>query len=233
MSFIPYDTNDTNIKLGIWEVEEGEMFFLTQLKMYEHEWCRLEKIMHPQKRLEWLSSRLIIKKLLRIEHDQRVESLNADNGKPYLSNNSHNISYSHSDKYSAAIASPAHEVGIDIEYLHRRRNLKTRFLFMNDDELKMFDHFQEDFRYFILIWSAKETLYKIISQRGISFKNHLSVQLNTDDLESRGEVTGRVLKEGLCRHYKIYYYLNDNFILTYTFDPITQPVYSDSLLIKN
>ncbi len=176
MPFISLESHIPEAVLGAWYIEEDELYFLERVKLYENEWARLAKITHPQRRLEWLSSRLCLKELLKIANHTRVESLNTATGKPYLSSYSHRISYTHSTQYSAAIASPSVEVGIDIEYLKRRRNMRTRFLFMNDEELIHFES-QPSLELFILVWSAKESLYKIVGE-GHAFKQDIVMDLD-------------------------------------------------------
>lgn len=217
MPFIEFDSTIDGVLVGIWEVCEDEMFFLTKLKMYEHEWSRLERITHPKKRLEWLSSRLVMKEILKIGYTDRVQSMNSETGKPYLSNRSYNISYTHSGIYSAAIASPDFEVGIDMEYLKRKRNMETRRLFMNPFEISIFEA-KPDFNYFILLWSAKETLYKVFGQKGVSFREHISFDLEDFRLSSRGVLKGRVNTGKECKDYNIYYAFEGDFLLTYTID---------------
>ncbi len=226
MPFLKYDTKSLDVSLGIWRLEEDEMFFHTRLKLYEHEWQQLANIKHPQKRLEWLSSRLCMKEILKISHTDRIESLSANNGKPYLSNNSHFICYTHSQKYAAAIASPTWEVGVDLEYMMRRRNLNTRHLFMNEPELDFYESNASN-ELFLIIWSTKETIYKLYSHKGLSFKDEIWVSV--DELESgmKGSITCMVKKPDFCREYKTYYELFPDFVLTYGFDiketPALQP----------
>lgn len=217
MPFLQFETNNPDIKIGLWRLEESEMFFLTRLKLYEHEWLRLSTLNHPQKRLEWLSSRLCLKEILNISHLERVESLNAQNGKPYLSNHSHKIGYTHSMKYAAAIASPTHDVGIDLEYLHRRRNMQTKTLFMNEAELDTYER-MPSMELFLTIWSAKETIYKLYSQRGISFKNDIVLELSSLSMENKGIIKSWVMKEGVYKSYFVHYTLFPEFVMTYACD---------------
>jgi 4'-phosphopantetheinyl transferase len=214
MPYIEHPSQIPDVSIGIWQIEEDEWYFLSRIKLYENEWKRLAKIAHPQKRLEWLSSRLCMKELLKIMDTTRVESLNANSGKPYLTNNPHHISYTHSTAYSAAIASPKWEVGIDIEYRKRKRNLRTRFLFMNEAELNFFQQ-NESFELFLLIWSAKETLYKIYGQ-GIAFKDNIHLQLKNFELKENGSFPAIVQKDDLYKEYEVHYAIYPEFLLTYT-----------------
>jgi phosphopantetheinyl transferase len=214
MPFIHMESQLPGVTLGAWSIEEDELYFLERVKLYENEWTRLAQIAHPQKRLEWLSSRLCLKELLKIANTTRVESLSTATGKPYLSNNQHHISYTHSTHYSAAIAGQGHEVGVDIEYRHRKRNLRTRFLFMSDEELDYFEPIKS-FELFLLIWSAKETLYKLLGE-GHAFKHHLHMQLKNFQLADNGMLPAIVSREGVTRSYEVYYHQHTDFILTYT-----------------
>lgn len=214
MPFIPLNSKIPDTRLGLWKIEEDELFFLERVKLYENEWVRLSHIAHPQKRLEWLSSRLCLKELLNIQDSVQVESLNNESGKPYLSNNQSFISYSHSGHFSTAIASPNKEVGVDIEYLGRKRNIRTRFLFMNQPELDWFDEVNS-FESFILVWSAKETLYKIMGE-GFAFKENLFMQMDNFTMQEEGVLPAIVRKNNLNIQIDVNYIVNKDFILTYS-----------------
>ena len=215
MPFLPIDTGHPNVFLGMWKTDEDEKFFLDQLNIYENEQAILDKIKHPVKRLEWLASRLCLKKILHISH--KVESLNEQTGKPFLSDHSHNISYSHSHLMAGAIASRETEVAIDIENMKKPRKLEARYLFMGSEELDVYDELN-DSRLFFLIWSAKETLYKVHGQRGISFRENLLVRLNDEKLKPNGVVTGIIQQNGFRKEYEIRYKFFDDIVLTFTFD---------------
>lgn len=215
MPFLQLPTEGDKVMLGIWKVEEDEAFFRSRLNIYANEQRILEGISHPQKRIEWLSSRLCLKELLKINHE--VESLNAPTGAPYLSDHSFNISYSHSNMYSGAIASKCCTVSIDLEDLSKQRNTKTRFMFMHPDELAYFDA-SNDMRAFFLIWSAKETLYKIHKKKGVIFKENLLINQERAPIEESGTVSGILIADGIEKVYKIYYRFYPGVLLTYTFD---------------
>jgi len=215
MPFLQIPTAFNDLTLAVWKVDEEEKYFLDHLNLYENELDRLDSISHPKKRLEWLSSRLCLKELLHI--DYKVESLNQTNGKPYLSDFSHNISYTHTAKYSAAIASRMWEVAIDTENLRKKRNLDTAYLFMNSEEMRLFHESGKDRDVFFLIWSAKETLFKIHAQRNISLRKNIHVQLPPNfEIEQEGVVTGIISSHGSVKRYEVYYsFLYTDLLLTY------------------
>ena len=88
---------------------------------------------------------------------------------------------------------------------------------MNPFELSLFEA-KPDFNYFILLWSAKETLYKVFGQKGVSFREHISFDLSDFRLFNRGVLKGRVNTGNECKAYDIYYAFEGDFLLTYTID---------------
>ena len=217
MPFIPLEHKDhPGIHLGMWKAEENEKYFLDRLNIYENEQEILNSISHPLKRLEWLSSRLCLKELLKINY--KVESLNENTGKPYLSDRSHHISYSHSNLFAGAIASHDIPVAIDLEDRSKKRNPRTRFLFMHPSELEFYEELG-DHRLFFLIWSSKETLYKMWANKGLIFKENLLINRERNPLEDFGTVSGIIEKDDFKKEYTIYYHFFSDVLLTYTVDP--------------
>ncbi len=220
MPFLPIASHISDIQIGLWRIEEPEEYYMQSLNLYENEQRHLAKIIHPQKRLEWLSSRLCLKTLLNIR--RKVESLNNSQGKPYLSDNSHFISYSHSTHYAAAVASKNGEVAIDIEMFRKRRSPETAKMFMDEYELAAFENSQNMYLFF-LIWSAKETLFKVYGKRGIYFRENIHINIEDFTLKQNGKVSGYVQYENYERYYEIVYEIFSDFILTYTFGGMQQP----------
>jgi phosphopantetheinyl transferase len=217
MPFLELKTSIPDTSVGIWRIEETEPYFRSKLNLYENEQRSLGKITHPNKRLEWLSSRLCLKSLLNIRH--RVESLNNPEGRPYLSDNSNNISYSHSTHYAAAVASPNHNVAIDIEMFQKKRNPELSRMFMNDQELAHFKR-TKDLHLFFLVWSAKETLFKLNGKRGIYLRENLHVDISNFRLCQNGILSGTIETAEYKRKYDIHYEIFPDFVLTYTADRV-------------
>ena len=119
--------------------------------------------------------------------------------------------------YSGAIASESIPVSLDLEDLSKERNLATRFLFMHPSELEYFDA-STDMRAFFLIWSAKETLYKIYTKKGVVFKENLLINQEQKPLEQCGTVSGILKADGIEKVYTIHYSFFPGVLLTYTFD---------------
>jgi phosphopantetheinyl transferase len=165
---------------------------------------------------------LCLKELLKLNH--KVESLNQDSGKPYLTDNSHRISYTHSGNYAAAIASTVFDVAIDIEARGKNRNPATRRLFMNPAENSYFEE-KRDMLFFLVLWSAKESLFKIVGRKGVSLRQHISIDLENFPTKPNGKLSGIVKKDDLEKSYDIQYAIHPEFVLTYIVDSLQEVQY--------
>ena len=133
-----------------------------------------------------------------------------DFGKPHLKDGKH-ISITHSHNFSAIIISDE-TVGIDIE-LQREKIIKIADKFC-DSEFEFLTDNQEYIRKLTVIWGAKEAIFKIRNEKGISFKNHIRV--NAFDLETQ-ETTSELHYASLVKSFKIYFEEIEGFTLVYAF----------------
>jgi phosphopantetheinyl transferase len=108
-------------------------------------------------------------------------------GKPHLHDGKH-ISITHSHQFSAIILSDE-VVGIDIE-LQREKIIRiadkfadTEFSYLEPNE-KI-----EYIRKLTVIWGAKEAIFKIRNEKGISFKDHIKVNaFEIKDVQTKTEL---------------------------------------------
>ncbi|MEM8520539.1 4'-phosphopantetheinyl transferase superfamily protein [Flavobacterium sp. PL12] len=133
-----------------------------------------------------------------------------DFGKPHLKDGKH-ISITHSHNFSAIIISDE-TVGIDIE-LQREKIIKIADKFC-DSEFEFLNDNKEYIRKLTVIWGAKEAIFKIRNEKGISFKNHIRV--NAFDLETQ-ETTSELHFDSLVKSFKIYFEEIEGFTLVYAF----------------
>jgi len=125
------------------------------------------------------------------------------NGKPEIPG--WNISISHTRGFAAVIISKDYNVGIDIEYISDRVNRIVE-KFMRDDEVA------EDTVSRLLVWSAKEALYKYFSEDALEYSE---MRVMTFTPESSGE--GQLAIANLKRQAQITvdYKITDDFVVTY------------------
>ena len=117
------------------------------------------------------------------------------------------ISITHSFVYAAVVVSTKTPVSIDMERVDDRV-IRVSRKFIRDDEQYDGDDIAQRYT---LIWSAKETLYKLHGAKELDFKEHLRI-----GIASKTELIGEILKEGFEFTAIIQVVLMDDYILTYS-----------------
>src|SRR5699024_3052300 len=95
------------------------------------------------------------------------------NGKPHLRDDKY-ISVSHSFNFTVIIIGNR-PVGIDIEK-HRKKILRIANKFTPLEEYSNLANDEAVIRKLTIVWGAKEAVYKIMDEPGISFLNHIDVE---------------------------------------------------------
>lgn len=121
-------------------------------------------------------------------------------GKPHLHNHEAAISWSHSGDYAALIADEHEATGIDIEKLDDRiLRIEDKFCNAADKDLIISSKRAECL---LMIWTAKESLYKWYGRKEVDFRKHMTVEPFELATEGRyyarfhnGEVSARFLLE--------------------------------------
>ncbi len=162
-------------RLGIWKIEEQELFFLDKVPYPAG-------VTHSYKRLQHLAGRYLLQYLF--PEFPYNEILIADTRKPYLPQEQFHFSISHSGNYAAALVSSRQRTGIDIELYSPKTEL-VKHKFLTSEELQLLDHqlssinhppSTTDYQHFTLCWCCKEAVYKHWGAGGIDFKKHISIQ---------------------------------------------------------
>ena len=158
------DFSDHNATILLWKYDEKED--LDPKVLLEEENYEKVKDYHPTKLKELLLVRKILKSVLpghKILYNGR---------EPYLEPRDFEISITHSFPF-AALAISKNKVGIDIEPFNPKI-IKIRHKFLNDDEADFIEERKET-AYLTVIWSLKESLYKIHHSKHWSLKKHYEV----------------------------------------------------------
>ncbi|MBA3648195.1 MAG: 4'-phosphopantetheinyl transferase superfamily protein [Chitinophagales bacterium] len=198
-----------NTLLGIWHIDEPLDWFSSQLLLNQSENLMLDSIRNPGRKLQWLSSRVLIRTML--ETDQFIHLENDLNGKPAIVNSPFNISISHSRNLSALIVSKDQEVGIDIEIITPKIE-RVANKFLNEEEKLCIDK-RRTAEHLYTIWSAKEAMYKLYGKRQLDFSKHLSVV--PFFYQESGVISGKIEKDGYIKEVKISYQKINNYMLAY------------------
>lgn len=166
---------DADARIGIWQTDESESdlrAMLTADLPYDAELARFKV---AKRRLEYLGTRVLLKNLL---HGQEYQVAYLESGKPYLANSNHEISFSHTQGFVAVMVHPNRPVGIDIEHCSNRV-LKVMDRFVAPAELPDSKRLSENelILRLLVIWSAKESVYKLIGTEVVDFYRHLTCKL--------------------------------------------------------
>lgn len=181
-------------KVLIWKVEETESQLSEGVVLTPH--C--------QKRMMGMKSELHRRGFLSIRHLMAIEGyvdhdlFYDDAGKPHLTDGKF-ISITHSHEFTGIIIADTKEVGIDIE-MQRDKILRIANKYTPLEEYKTVANADALVRKLTIVWGAKESLYKIYAQHGLSFLHHIDI---TDFSLSDSETTGTILYKGKASHYTI------------------------------
>lgn len=158
-----FSNDDTTIWL--WKYDASET--LDEAELLEVENFEKVKNYHPQKKIEVLMVRQMLQKLkpnTKILYHERQPYLSPEDGVQ--------ISITHSFPF-AAIALSSKKIGIDIErFKEKIRRVQDKFLF---EEEAVFIPKNDDIKFLTIIWSLKESLYKLHHSKYWSLKRHYTI----------------------------------------------------------
>ena len=209
MAIFYYKEISVDTKLAIWKIEESEDYFLQFVsKQYP--------ISHPQKRLQHLAGRFLLQYLY---PEFPIHSIKlAASGKPIIEDNSYHFSISHTGGFAAAIVSKSKPVGIDIEQ-KRAAVVKVIHRFLHQDEIQQIkfysntvnthqstqnssieeaDLFASNIESLILLWSAKEAIYKWWGKGNVEFNE--MIRIDSWQQQSEGKMNARFLSDNSIIH---------------------------------
>lgn len=128
-------------------------------------------IRHPEKQLEFAASRFLRTSLFGLKQIHYSEV-----GSPYIETEGF-ISLSHTRGLVGLAHSPVFNVGLDIESV-REKAVALHTKFMHPSEAAFF---QPDSAFDMsLLWSFKETLFKLADRRGVHFSTDLIIRKESD-----------------------------------------------------
>ncbi len=180
---------------ALWKVEEPQEV-LYKLLNDETAGPELDQITHLQKKLEWMASRLVIKKLVEnLNHEFQGIYKDAF-GKPHLYQLPYHISIAHCYPYAVGALHKSLPVGIDIEQ-PRDKLIRISNRFLNSHEIQLTGN---DLDLLCKFWSGKEVLYKIYGRKKLVFKEHIHIDI---DPSNRQQLLGRVLFGQFDKRYTI------------------------------
>lgn len=173
------DFSDKRAAILVWKYDEEDE--LDAAELLEHENRERVRDYHPKKLLE----ALMVRKLLReIKPDSKILY---EDRQPYLVPKDAEISITHSFPY-AAIAISSDKIGIDMEQF-RPKILKVIDKFVDKNERDFIPEGKEE-TFYTIIWSVKESMYKLHHSKYWSLKKHYEVK--SFELKHLHDITCRV-----------------------------------------
>lgn len=192
----------------VWKITESFEELNNEIQLNEKNSIRLGGMKSQMQQRAFLSVRKLLQEVGYTDFDLYYDQF----GKPHLHDGKH-ISITHSHDFSAIIISDE-TVGIDIE-LQREKIIKIadkfcdcEFQFLEPE--KMPDYIRK----LTMIWGAKEAIFKIRNEKGISFKNHIKV--DAFELESK-EANVELHFDNLIKDFIIHFEEIEGFTLVYAF----------------
>ncbi|QNH63171.1 4'-phosphopantetheinyl transferase superfamily protein [Hymenobacter sediminicola] len=198
--------------LGLWQLTEPIEALWPLLPDLLHYTARFPYGRDETRTRQWLAGRVLAHRLLQELTDIPATLSNDANGRPFFEQLPElGVSLSHSGEWVAAVVARGAAVGTDIELVRpKAQKLAPRFL----SEAERADAGSEAVKH-SLYWSAKETLYKLHSRRGLVFKEQ--IVLDPFGLREAGVLTGHLLLENFRSQHQIHYQRPaPDYILTYT-----------------
>lgn len=164
--------NETT-KILVWQITESFEELLSKVVLKEKTQLRLDGMKSQMHQRAFLSVRMLIQEMGFTDHELHYDEF----GKPYF--DCHNyISITHSHDFAAIIISDE-TVGIDME-LQREKILRIADKFVDTENSYLSrnstrENIADYIRELTVIWGAKEAIFKIRNEKGISFKDHIRI----------------------------------------------------------
>ncbi|WP_269227216.1 4'-phosphopantetheinyl transferase family protein [Flavobacterium eburneipallidum] len=201
---------NSTTRILVWEITESFEELLGKVVLKEKTRLRLNGMKSEIHQRAFLSVRMLIQEIGFTDQDLHYDEF----GKPYF--DCHNyISITHSHNFAAIIISDK-TVGIDME-LQRDKIIRIADKFVNEKELNRLQRFdsQDYIKKLTVKWGAKEAIFKIRNEKGISFKDHIQVK----PFEIGEKETVAFLEiENTKQEFAIYFEEIENFTLVYAFE---------------
>jgi 4'-phosphopantetheinyl transferase len=196
--------HDKSTKILVWKIDESLEQLFENIILTDKSKNRINGMKSEIHKRAFLC----VRKLLALENYSDSDLIYDETGKPYLIDNKH-ISISHSHQFATIIISDI-IVGIDIE-MEREKIILIADKFTNKSE-KVFLATNK-IKKLTTIWGAKEAVFKMVNQKGISFKDHLFVK----SFKISDKKTTILLKtENINQEFLVFFEEIEEFILVFS-----------------
>jgi phosphopantetheinyl transferase len=180
------------------EFEINDYLYILNLEERE----KVNKFVLPKRKREFIATRMLKKELFPLSEINYHAT-----GAPYLDKGPH-ISISHAPGIAGIAFCRDYPIGFDLEPIREKvHRIKDKFLHPTEKQFP----FTNDTEELITIWSAKESLYKLIGEEGVLFAEDLRVEF-----QSSKELIGHYCRKTKWKRVKMTTFRQDETILTIT-----------------
>lgn len=163
-------SEDATCIIAIWQITENEEELMAPVPDGE---SLLAEARHSFKaasrRLEWLAVRRLV-----YEVGCRKTIKYHSSGRPYLESGNLHISISHTRGYAAIALCQNAPVGIDIEQ-RTEKVCRVKDKFLSNEEKLFLPSEKKNVEALLIIWTAKEAIFKLVDKEGVDFAEHFHV----------------------------------------------------------
>lgn len=200
---------DAESRIALWKIEETEEELLSFLQLDDAERAKLKSLAKGKRTLHWLATRVVLRYLLGTK--EYINCPSDANGKPYLPDFPYEISLTHSYDYAGVMLSTKGYCGIDLEIVKDKvTRIKDKFL--KPEELAFIEP-ENEVDQLYACWCAKEAVYKLQGNRGVSFLHH--IRIDPFPYFPQGVMTAHLEKEGGQQSFQVYYERFNEYMLGY------------------
>ncbi len=191
-------------QVGVWKITESLSQLESIITLSAEEMTVYRQFRFDARKREWLAVRCLLSQML--GYYTPVHYL--DSGKPWI--DGCYISISHTKGY-VGVSLSTHPTAIDLEYPSGRvEPLAPRFV--SDEEMLMVADQNKNLM-LLLIWSGKETLFKLYDRAGVIFNRDLYVRELS--LSPQGCMIGGINQNGFSGETELFFQVEDDLILVY------------------
>ena len=194
-------------KIAIWQIVESEEELVAPLSngrvLLEEARQRFKA---AGRRIEWLAVR-------RLMHQLGIASPIAylPSGKPYLKDDKRHITISHTRGYAAVAISETKPIGLDIEQ-RTDKVYRVQHKFLSPEEKSLLPSEKKNVEALLIIWTAKEAMFKLVDKEGIDFAEHF--HLDPFTVAPAGECTARETFTPEHRTFSLRYWVLPEFVMS-------------------
>lgn len=190
---------------GIWHLTESTNMLSQMLRFYG-KYNLPGHFTHQRRIAEWYAVRLILHEILPEKH---FDIFYNEYGKPFLASPEGFISISHTHGFVGVLFHRYNNCGFDMELLDRSVVSISHKFVRSDETSFLLDNPQQKT---LMLWSAKEVIYKIYGKKSLDFKDNLRIL--PFEYQQQGEIKGQlILNNDICS-YDIQYSFQDHLLTT-------------------